>query len=125
MLFAAISPDTAVAAFAFVSLAYLVAVIATFFVTRTLEGRLLILGLFTGLVAVWCGLLGGHDVGVQVRAGPGGDVGQVMLGGDVAGILGRIALVLVLGSIALSVLGRWNFRPTSSNVEEAIRDNSV
>ena len=86
----------------------------------------MLLGLLTGLLAVWCGQLGGaHGMSVQVRAGPVGEVGRVSVGAEAAGTLGRIALVLILGGVAIILLNRWGYPLVSPNREEVTRGSAV
>lgn len=120
-MFAALRPDDALAFLAAVSVAYLILVLLIFRRTQLLETRLLLLGLVTALLSLWYGQLAIQCASVQV--GPGAGAG-VFFGGDVAGSLGRIALLLVLGGVAVSLLNRCDNTVASPNREEAIRDYS-
>jgi hypothetical protein len=85
---------------------------------RTLELKLLALGLVTALLAVWCGQSGQVGASVHVGPGPGGEAGRVFVGSEAAGTLGRIAFVLVLGGVAMTVLSRGGFSAVAASKEE-------
>ena len=119
-MFAAIRPEDAVPLLAFVSIVYLVLVFLILRGTQTIELKLMALGLVTALLAVWCGQLGEHG-GTTVQMGPG-QAGGVFFGGDVGGILGRIALLLVLAGVIVGILKRLSSSVVSPSREETIRE---
>jgi hypothetical protein len=116
-----IRPEDALAVLACVSIVYLVLVFFILRRTQALELKLLVLGLVTALLAVWCGQSGVQGA-TTVQMGPGQGSG-VFYGGDVAGTLGRIAILLVLGAIAVAILNQCNSPVTSPSREEAIREH--
>jgi hypothetical protein len=121
-----VQPEVGLFFLGVVSVAYLLLVLISLRGTKPLELKLLWLGLLTAIVAVWCVQLAGEPgASVQVRAGPRGEGGQVFVGSEAAGTLGRIALVLILGGIAVSVLSRRDYPSASPNREEARRGNPV
>jgi hypothetical protein len=92
---------------------------------RTLELKLLALGLVTALLAVWCGQSGQVGASVHVGPVPGGEAGRVFVGSESAGTLGRIAFVLVLGGVAMSILSQGAFPGVATSKEETTRENPV
>ncbi len=116
-----IRPEDALAVLACVSIVYLVLVFFILRRTQALELKLLVLGLVTALLAVWCGQSGVQGP-TTVQVGPG-QGGGLFIGGDVAGTLGRIGLLLVLGAIAVGILSQCNTPVVSSSREEAIREH--
>jgi hypothetical protein len=122
---AAIQPEVAVGVFGFLSFLYLFLVLFLLWLMRSVELKLLAVGLLTALLAVWCGPLGAEGAGLQVSGGPAGGGGRVVVGSDAAGTLGRIALVLVLGGVAVIVFNRLGYAPAPLRSEESIRANPV
>jgi hypothetical protein len=120
---AAIQPDVAVGILGFVSVLYLFLVLFLLWLMRSVELKLLAVGLLTAVLAVWCGTLGAEGGGYQVSGGPAGGGGRVVLGGDAPGALGRIALVLVLGGVAVILFNRLGYPSVSAKSEEATRAN--
>lgn len=100
---------------AFISIIYLVLVYVMCRRISHLEVKLISLGLLTALLAVWCGMLMGQ-ANVSLQTQPG-EMAQMTIGVEVAGILGRIAVLLVLGGFAVSIL------PLPSNRMEANREH--
>jgi hypothetical protein len=106
-----------------VSVVYLLLVFLLLRRFATFESKLLTLGLLTALLAVWCGQAG--QVGAGVHVGAGAESGRVLIGGDAAGVLGRIAFLLVLGGVAISVCSRCGNPSVPTRPEEAGRANAV
>jgi hypothetical protein len=103
----AINTEVALPAFGFITVVYLV---LAFLVLRmrALDLKLIVLGVLTGVAAAWCGLLTwGDGVSIQGRTGPSGQIGMALGHGEAAGILARIAVLVLLGGLACMVLTRW------------------
>jgi len=98
---------------------------------RSLETRLIVVGLLTGVLAAWWGQLpGAEGVTVQAMGGQVTRVGQVgnvgwTLGGGAAEPLGKIAVLLVLGGLAVGLLGQGNNPSRPTTREEAAHDKPV
>ena len=107
-------------ALALVSIVYLALVYLILRGTQALELKLTVLGLVTALLALWGGQLGLQQ-GAMVRAGPV-QGGGVIVGGDGAAILGRIAFVLVLAGVAIGLVKQLDRPVVSPSREEAIRE---
>jgi hypothetical protein len=123
-MFAVLAPDIAFSVLNIVSVVYLVLVFISLRWSKPLELKLLWLGLLTAVMAVFCGQLAGEQgMSVHVRAGPTNEVGGGFVGSEAAGTLGRLALVLTLGGIAISVLSRLDSPSASPNREGASREN--
>jgi hypothetical protein len=105
---------------------YLLLVFLTLWIARSVEIRLIVVGLLTGvLAAVWGQFPGVEGVTVQPpRSAPGGGLSWT-LGGGGAEPLGRIAVLLVLGGLAVCLLGRWNNPQRPTTREEATHDKPV
>ena len=118
-----ISSETALVVFFCASVAYLFLAFLMLRL-RTLEVKMLGLGLATALLAVWCGLAG-LESGVQVR-GPGGQeaMASISAGSEATRAMGRIAVLLILGGVAVSVLNTWSASAPRSP-EEVTRDRPV
>lgn len=112
-------PGPTLGILALVTIAYLVLVFLILRQTQALEMKLLVLGLVTALLAVWCGQLTGL-ARATVTVGPE-PAGGVFIGGEAAGALGRIAFLLILGSIAVGILNLGT-APKSFRREEGIRE---
>ena len=100
-------------------------VLAIFLLRRPqpLELRVLGLGLLTGVLALWTGQFLAVDRGtVQV---PGAQPGMFFGGNEAAGALGRIAVLLILGGLAMGILTRCGYPVAAPRPEEARRDNVV
>jgi hypothetical protein len=95
-----IDPGIVFPSFAFITIVYLVLAFLVAWRIAALDVKLIMLGLLTGVIATWCGLL--VEEGISVQAG------QVGLTVGTAAILGRLAVLLVLGGLASLVLTRWN-----------------
>jgi hypothetical protein len=67
---------------------------------RAWDLKLILLGLLTGIAAIWYAALAGDAVSVQA--------GQVGLSLGAWGIMGRLAMVLVLGGLAVTLWTRCN-----------------
>src|SRR5690349_8154966 len=101
------NPEIAVAALVFVSVGYLVLCLLVLRLGRLLEMKLIALGILTGIAAVWCGEAAvGEAMRVSGRGGPP-DV-SFSVGSGAAWVLGRIAILLTLGGLAVILLNRWN-----------------
>ncbi len=126
MLLAVLRPDEALPVLFVASVAYIVLAIFLFRSGLALESKLVALGLLTAVLAMWSvELASTPGASVQVRAGAAVEAGQVVVGNDAAGPLGRIAVLQVLGGIAIGVLGRCHSPSTPINREEASRGNVV
>src|SRR5262249_6829946 len=108
---AAVPPEVALGLLACISVLYLVLVLFFLWRMRSVELKLLVVGLLTAVLALWCGTLGAEGLGYQVSSAPAGAGGRVVLGSDASGVLGRIALVLILGGVALVILNRLGYAP--------------
>jgi hypothetical protein len=108
-----------------ISVVYLLLIFLLLRRLPTPELKLLLLGLLTALLAVWCGQSGQVGASVHVGPGPGGEAGRVFVGSEAAGTLGRIAFVLVLGGVAMSILSRGGFPAVAASKEETTRENPV
>src|SRR5947209_2302523 len=103
MMFAALSSSSVDLSIG-ISIAYVVLVIFSIWLMRSLELRLFTLGVFTGLLAIWSDLLvSSSGANFQVQ-GLQGQVGGIMIGGEATRVLGRIAVILILGGVAVAVL---------------------
>jgi hypothetical protein len=91
-----------------ISVAYLALMLLLMMMIRSLEFKLLALGLLTALLAIWFWYLSGGGASVQVRGGQVGEMGASLAGYDGSGMLGRISVLLVLSGVAVIVLGRWS-----------------
>jgi hypothetical protein len=107
----------------FITLLYLLLTLIVFLRVKALGTRLLALGLLTGLLTLWSGVLAGDNgASVQVRPGVEVEVGRSIVGPEAVGLLGRVALILVLGGVAVTILGRRDTLPNGPTNLEAIRD---
>jgi len=126
MIFAVISPSDATASRGFLSFLYLVLVVLCTWLVRPIELKLIGLGLLTAVLAAWCAQLpGGTGASVQFGQGPAGAVGQIAAGGDASGILGRIAVLLILAGLVVIILSRCCYPAPTVQREEASRANPV
>jgi hypothetical protein len=113
-------PKEASVALPLITIGYLVLLFLVQWTSRSLAHNFLRSGLVTAVFAAWCGILSAaHDGNVHIQAGQAG----VFLGSDAAGPLGRIAVLLVLGGVAISVMNSWTNSAASTSREEAIRAN--
>jgi hypothetical protein len=95
-----------------VSAAYLLLLFLLLRRLPTPDLKLLLLGLLTALLAVWCGQVSG-----------GGE--RVVIVSQAAGTLGRIAFVLVLGGVAMSIVSRCASPTVAASKEEPTRETPV
>jgi hypothetical protein len=118
-MFAVMNPaEFAVAVMAPATIVYLLLLLLALRLSRSLERALIICGLLTGVFAVWYSLASAESA-MQVRAGPAG----VTFGGDAAGLLGRIAVLLILSGLAVIILNAGTTRPAPpAHREEGIRE---
>ena len=118
-MFASLDPfEVACAVLAPATIGYLVLLLLVVQLSRSLERLLIVLGILTAVYAVWCGLASSQGaVGVQIRPGQAG----FSLGGDAAGVLGRIAVLLILSGLAVIILNRSTRPAAPSSREEGIR----
>jgi lysophospholipid acyltransferase (LPLAT)-like uncharacterized protein len=115
-MFAALSPaEFALAIMAPATVVYLLLLFLTLRLSRSLERSLIACGLLTAVYAVWHSLTTA-ETAVQVRAGLAG----VSFGADATGILGRIAVLLILSGLAVILVGAVTERPAYR--EERIRE---
>jgi hypothetical protein len=115
-----VRPEEALMVLGFSSVLYLVLLFLVQILSRSLANNLLRSGLLTAVYSVWCGahaaMLGAN---VHVQAGPAG-----IAVGEIAGPLGRIALMLVLGGLAVSIIQLWPSPvPAAPAREEGFRAN--
>jgi hypothetical protein len=115
-------PNEAVVAAAVAIVFYMVLVFLVSYVGRTLEFKLIALGLLTGVLAMWLSQVAGTE-GMSTQVGPGqpGGVGIAVGAAEPAGALGRIAVLLVLGGIGLLFWNRWATPAVPARPEEGIR----
>ena len=120
----AMSPETAVPTLAILSVLYVLLTVFLLWLMRSLELRLIVLGLLTAVLAAWVAQMPAEGTAnIQVGPAPAAAVGRVTLGGEAAGTLGRVAVLLVLGGLAAGLLGRWNYTAPPSSREDTRRDN--
>jgi|SRR6516164_860539 hypothetical protein len=96
--------------------------LAVFFLlgSRSLEIKMLILGILTAVFSVWCGALAGEETAnLQIRAGQAAETAR--LGGDATAALGRVAVLLILGAVALSFWNRLSSTAVSPSKGEMPR----
>jgi hypothetical protein len=126
MLLAVLKPDEALPVLGIASGVF---VLLSIFLVRSrlpLESKLLAAGLLTAVLAVWCGQLAiENGASVQIRSGAVVEGGRVAIADETAGTLARIAFVLVLGGVAVSILSRWNSVAAPFVREEASHGNVV
>lgn len=123
MLAVITQPDLALPLLAISIVLYLL--LALFLLRRAqpLELRILAVGLLTGVLALWGGQFFAVDRGsFQV---PGPPAGLFFGANEAAGALGRIAVLLILGSLAMAILARCGYPLVASRQEETRRDNVV
>jgi hypothetical protein len=112
-------PEVWIPTLALSSIVYLALLFFSLRLARSADTRLLLAGLLTGLLAVWCSQLSHYEGGgLHLKTPP---AGEVVVGGEAAAILGRLAVLLVLGGLAVAVLGRPASTPTSPGREEGNR----
>jgi len=86
------------------TLAYLVSLYFALGSSRRFELKLLFLGLLTALVAVLLGFVaGGPGVSVQVQPGAQAQAGWSLVGDGPVAALSKIAVLLVLGALGVSL----------------------
>src|SRR4051812_40852775 len=101
-----LSSEAALIALVLSSLVYLVLVFFSIWLTRSLELRLLLVGLPPAWAAAWWGLVGGERNGaMEGRRGEPAAVSLVAPRREAVAVLGRIAVLLIVGSVAVAVLG--------------------
>ncbi len=99
-----IRPEVAVVIAVITTLAYLVILRFVLGSSRRLELKLLFLGLLTALVAVLLGFVtGGAGVSVQVQPGAQAQAGWSLVGDGPVAALSKIAVLLVLGALGVSL----------------------
>ena len=126
MLFAVLRPEEALPLLGVASVVYVVLGIVLVRSNLAFEAKLLAAGLLTAVLAVWCGQLAAQsEASVQVRAGTAIEGGRVVVGDETAAPLGRIAFVLILGGMGVSVLSRWHSPSAPVGREEASHGNVV
>jgi hypothetical protein len=110
------------------SVLYLLLVALIVYVGRTVEFKLIALGLLTGVLAVWFSQTPGIEgVSIQARPGQPGAEMALSVGGaaTAAGVLGRIAVLLTVGGLALIFWGRWTPPAPTARPEEGIRADRI
>ncbi len=95
---------------------YLLLLFLVVWASRAFERLLIVSGLLTAVYAMWCNLAVAAGDNVQIRAGQVG----VALGIDAAGVLGRIAVLLVLSGLAVIAMNSGNGSASPSSREEGI-----
>lgn len=128
MILAAVPEERLVAfsVLAVVSIAYLLLAFLTVWRTRSLELKLIVLGLLTGVLAVWCGTLPvGEAVSFSGRTGQPGEAVWAVAGTRGAETPGRIAVLLILGGLAVGLWSRWGSPAAPVTREEVSRDRPV
>jgi hypothetical protein len=101
-----------------VSVVYVLLVFVILRLGRTLELKLIAVGILTGVFAVWCAQLpGGEGLSIQARPGQPGEVGW-SVGAGTAGAPGRIAVLLTLAGIACVFWSRWHLAAAAARPEE-------
>jgi hypothetical protein len=124
ILFALTESDVA-AVGGVLSFLYLVLVLLILLLVRSLDMKLMSLGILTGLLAAWCAFLsGGAGASVQVMPAAAGATGRIAVAGEATAVLGRLAVLLTLGGLACVAVGRWSLFTTATR-EDPRRDNSV
>jgi hypothetical protein len=117
-MFAMLSPtEFALAVLVPVTIVFLLLMFLVVRLSRSQEILLIVLGVLTGVYAVWCNQAAGEVMQARVGAGQAG----VSLGTEAAGVLGRIAILLVLSGLAKIILSPWTRSVTPSGREEGIR----
>ena len=110
------------------SVLYLLLVALVVYVWRTVEFKLIALGLLTGVLAVWFSQTPGME-GVSVQARPGLPAAEMSLsvGGaaTAAGVLGRLAVLLTFGGVALLFWSRVVPPAPTVRPEEGIRADRI
>jgi hypothetical protein len=115
-MFAALDPsEVAVTVMVPATIVYLLSVFLALRISKSLERSLILCGLFTGIFAVWYSLATAEGA-VQIRAGAAG----VSLGGNAEGVLGRIAVLLILSGLAVIIFNVVT--DGSARREERIRE---
>jgi hypothetical protein len=124
MLAVVTDPGLALPTLGFSIVVYLaLAIYFSFRRAQPLELRVLVVGLLTGVLAFWCGQFWAADRGsVQV---PGPQGGVFFGANEAAGVLGRIAVLLILGGLGMAILGRCGYPVPAQRQEETRRDNAV
>jgi hypothetical protein len=119
--------ETAIAILAIVSVVYLLLVFLIVYVARTAEFKLIALGLLTGVLAAWCSQAGAVEgVSFQARPGqPGAEMAVSVGGAAAAGVLGRLAVLLTFGGVALLFWNRWTPPAPTVRPEEGIRADRI
>jgi hypothetical protein len=100
------------------TLTYLGLLFLTVIKSRSLERMLIVLGLLTGVYAVWCNFAAAES-SMQVQAGQA----TVTVGSDIAGVVARLAVLLVLSGLGLAILGLGTARTPQPSKEEGIHVN--
>jgi hypothetical protein len=119
MILSAISEHDFIPYVSLFSLFYVLLVVLFIWLFRLVELKLISLGLLTALLSVLFSQLPGEAVSVQVGPGPASAMGRVAAGGETAGILARIAVLLILGGLALILLNRLGYPAPTCKQEEA------
>lgn len=97
-------PENVITILVITTLAYLVILYFVLGSPRRLEMKLLFLGLLTALVAVLLGFVaGGPGVSVQVQPGAQAQAGWSLVGNGPVAALSKIAVLLVLGALGVSL----------------------
>jgi hypothetical protein len=76
---------------------FLVLLMIVMLLARSLEIKLLFLGLLTALLSAWIAV-----------AGHAGETGPMLAGLEGSGTLGRVSVLLILCAVAIIVLNRWS-----------------
>jgi hypothetical protein len=119
------STDTAIAVLSIASVLYLIAVFMIMYLSRTVEFRLIALGLITGVLAVWFSQVGGESFSVQARPGQPAEMGLAIGVGGASAVLGRVAVLLIIGGVAYLFWNRRISPAATVRPEEAIRADRI
>ena len=84
-----------------ITLIYLALMFLIFWRVKSGGCKMIGLGIVTAVFGVWCRAMGIHFLGVQVQP----DHAALTVGADGADTLARIAVLLVLGGLAVTILG--------------------
>jgi hypothetical protein len=132
LLLAATADESIFIPLTLVSIFFLILVLFIVWLVRSLELRLILLGLLTALLAAWCAQFPGVEgttlqavTGHPARPGQPGEVGVTLRGGGAAEPLGKIAVLLVLGGLAVALLGWKNYPAAPAAREEGFHERRV
>jgi hypothetical protein len=126
MILFAISPGDVLPTLGVLTALFVLLVLLLLLLVRPLELKLITVGLLTAVLSAWFAQMpveGGATV--QVGPAPAAAVGRVVVGGEAAGTLGRVAVLLILGGLAVGLLTRWGSPAPPAPREGTGRGNPV